>query len=94
MRKRRLRQGSAKATASRLVSTGHSIPIAKLRELLASRVTDGVVRRLIDKWLKAGVLETGQVHYPGSGTPQGGVISPLLANVYLHYGAPGQTWCF
>ena len=62
-----------------------SISFAKLREMLASRVTDGVVRRLIDKWLKAGVLEAGQVHYPGSGTPQGGVISPLLANVYLHH---------
>jgi group II intron reverse transcriptase/maturase len=62
-----------------------SIPFAKLRELLAARVTDGVVRRLIDKWLKAGVLEAGQVHYPETGTPQGGVISPLLANVFLHY---------
>lgn len=40
--------------------------------------------RLIGKWLKAGVLEGGRVSYPESGTPQGGVISPLLANVYLH----------
>ena len=62
-----------------------SIPHAKLREFLARRVTDGVVRRLIDKWLKAGVLEDGQLHYPDAGTPEGGVISPLLANVYLHY---------
>jgi group II intron reverse transcriptase/maturase len=62
-----------------------SIDHAKLRELLARRVMDGVVRRLIDKWLKAGVLEDGQLYYPESGTPQGGVISPCLANVFLHY---------
>lgn len=62
-----------------------SIPGAKLRELLDQRVTDGVVRRVIDKWLKAGVLEEGQLHYPDAGTPQGGVVSPCLANVFLHY---------
>ena len=62
-----------------------SIPHARLREFLARRVTDGVVRRLIDKWLSAGVLEAGQIHYPEDGTPEGGVISPLLANIYLHY---------
>jgi hypothetical protein len=56
-----------------------------LRELLARRVTDGVVRRMIDKWLKAGVLEQGQLSYPNTGTPQGGVISPMLSNVFLHY---------
>jgi group II intron reverse transcriptase/maturase len=62
-----------------------SIDHAKLRELLARRVTDGVVRRLIDKWLKAGVMEKGQLSFPESGTPQGGVISPALSNVFLHY---------
>ena len=41
--------------------------------------------RLIDKWLKAGVMEDGNVSYPDSGTPQGGVISPLISNVFLHY---------
>jgi hypothetical protein len=46
---------------------------------------DGVLLRLIDKWLQAGVLEGGELTYPEAGTPQGGVISPLLANVYLHY---------
>ncbi len=57
---------------------------AQLRALLRQRVRDGVLLRLIDKWLKAGVLEDGALTYPEAGTPQGGVISPLLANVYLH----------
>ena len=56
-----------------------------LRAFLAKRVVDGVIRKLIDKWLKAGVLEAGRIHRSSQGTPQGGVISPLLANVYLHY---------
>jgi group II intron reverse transcriptase/maturase len=55
-----------------------------LRSFLDKRVRDGVIRRMIDKWLKAGVLEDGAVWYPEDGTPQGGVISPLLANIYLH----------
>ncbi len=58
---------------------------AHLRALLRQRVHDGVLLRLIDKWLKAGVFEDGNVSYPEAGTPQGGVISPLLSNVYLHY---------
>ena len=55
-----------------------------LREILKSRVRDGVLTRLIGKWLKAGVWERGQVSYPEEGSPQGGVISPMLSNVYLH----------
>ena len=55
-----------------------------LRKFLDRRVKDGVIRRLIDKWLQAGVWEKGQVSYPEDGTPQGGVISPLLSNIYLH----------
>jgi RNA-directed DNA polymerase len=62
-----------------------TIPHAQLRRFLDQRVTDGVVRRMIDKWLKAGVLENGSLSYSTEGTPQGGVISPLLANIYLHY---------
>jgi RNA-directed DNA polymerase len=58
---------------------------AQLRELLRRRVRDGVLLRLIDKWLKAGVLEDGTLTVPVQGSPQGGVISPFLANVYLHY---------
>jgi RNA-directed DNA polymerase len=58
---------------------------AHLRDLLRRRVRDGVLLRLIGKWLNAGVLEEGNVAFPEAGSPQGGVISPLLANVYLHY---------
>jgi len=57
---------------------------AKLLELVSQRVRDGVLLRLIGKWLNAGVLEQGKLYYPEAGTPQGGVISPLLANIYLH----------
>ena len=56
-----------------------------LRRFLDQRVRDGVVRRMIDKWLKAGVLEDGVLSRAAGGTPQGGVISPLLSNIYLHY---------
>jgi group II intron reverse transcriptase/maturase len=56
-----------------------------LRQFLRQRVRDGVLLRLIDKWLKAGVMEDGNVSYPDSGSPQGGVVSPMLSNVFLHY---------
>jgi group II intron reverse transcriptase/maturase len=56
-----------------------------LRQFLQLRVRDGVLLRLIDKWLKAGVMEDGNVSHPDSGTPQGGVVSPLISNVFLHY---------
>ena len=55
-----------------------------LREILDKRMRDGVVKRLIGKWLKAGVLDQGCITHPETGTPQGGVISPTLANIYLH----------
>jgi len=61
-----------------------SLDHAHLRSFLDQRVRDGVLRRTINKWLKAGVLEEGTWSRPEAGTPQGGVISPLLANVYLH----------
>lgn len=56
-----------------------------LRQFLEHRVKDRSLLRLIAKWLHAGVLEDGVVFHPVTGTPQGGVISPILANVYLHY---------
>ena len=55
-----------------------------LRSFLDQRVSDGVIRRMIDKWLKAGVMEDGLVKSSSVGSPQGGVISPLLSNIYLH----------
>ena len=55
-----------------------------LRQLLHKRVRDGVITRLIGKWLKAGVLEDGSIRYSDEGTPQGGIISPMLSNIYLH----------
>lgn len=58
---------------------------AHLREFLRRRVSDGVITRLVDKWLKAGVLDQGIRYYPDEGTPQGGSISPLPSNIYLHY---------
>lgn len=61
-----------------------SLDRAHLRQILRQRVRDGVVLRLVDKWLNAGVLEAEELSYPEAGTPQGGVISPLLANIYLH----------
>jgi RNA-directed DNA polymerase len=55
-----------------------------LREIVNQRIRDGVLLRLISKWLHAGVQTEGRIEYPDAGTPQGGVISPLLANIYLH----------
>jgi RNA-directed DNA polymerase len=60
-----------------------TIDHVKLRSVLDQRVRDGVIRRLIDKWLRAGVVEQGRLWRPDAGTPQGGVISPLLANIFL-----------
>jgi group II intron reverse transcriptase/maturase len=58
---------------------------AKLLEMIAQRVDDQRFIRLIGKWLKAGILEEeGNILYPEEGTPQGGSISPVLANIYLH----------
>jgi hypothetical protein len=65
-----------------------------LMRMVAHRIADGVILRLIGKWLRAGVMQDGVVVRTEAGTPQGGPLSPLLANVYLHFGAPGQTWCF
>ena len=56
-----------------------------LRDLVQLRVRDGVLLRLIGKWLNAGVMESGHVSHRDSGSPQGGVVSPMLANIYLHY---------
>jgi len=62
-----------------------TIDHGQLQELVSQRIRDGAIRRLIGKWLNAGVQEDGNTSYSDEGTPQGGVISPLLANIYLHY---------
>jgi RNA-directed DNA polymerase len=61
-----------------------SISHKKLMDILRQRVSDGVVIRLIGKWLNAGIMEEKNFYYNEAGTPQGGVISPLLSNIYLH----------
>lgn len=61
-----------------------SLDHAWMRAILARRIRDGVLTRLINKWLKAGILENGRLTRPTAGSPQGGVISPLLANIYMH----------
>jgi len=60
-----------------------SIPHRELLDMIARRIVDGKVLHLIKLFLKAGVMEEGQVRVDERGTPQGGVISPLLANIYL-----------
>jgi group II intron reverse transcriptase/maturase len=62
-----------------------SISHSHLRTFLDQRVTDGVIRRMIDKWLNAGAVENGLLRRTTEGSPQGGVISPCLSNVFLHY---------
>jgi len=61
-----------------------SLPHQPLQSVVRQRLCDGVVLRLIGKWLNAGVMDEGRLEFPEAGTPQGGVISPLLANVFLH----------
>ena len=58
---------------------------ARLREVLRLRVNDGGIMRLIGKWLRAGVMEDGVLYHPETGVVQGGVISPVLANIVLHH---------
>jgi group II intron reverse transcriptase/maturase len=62
-----------------------SIPHSALRAFLDQRVTDGVIRRTIDKWLKAGAVEDGLLRRTTEGSPQGGVVSPCISNVFLHH---------
>jgi group II intron reverse transcriptase/maturase len=62
-----------------------SIDRTRLREGLRKRVNDGRILRLIGKWLRAGVMEDGVLSHPETGVVQGGTISPVLANILLHY---------
>ncbi len=56
-----------------------------LKELIKKRVSDRNMLRMISKWLHAGVMEGGVITYSSKGTPQGGIISPVIANIFLHY---------
>ena len=56
-----------------------------LRDFLRKKMNDGTIIRFIGKWLNAGVMEEGKWSSPETGTPQGGVISPMLSNIFLHY---------
>jgi RNA-directed DNA polymerase len=62
-----------------------SINRSWLRKYLQVRVNDGSILRLIGKWLNAGVMDKGLWSHSETGTPQGGVVSPILANIFLHY---------
>jgi group II intron reverse transcriptase/maturase len=57
----------------------------KLVELIERRISDGSILRLIGKWINVGVIEEGRLLQTEEGVPQGQVISPLLANIYLHH---------
>lgn len=79
-----LRKGYRNVVDVDLKSYFDTIPHERLLDLVQRRVTDRGIVRLIRYWLKAGIMENGTVTYPEFGSPQGGVLSPLLANIYLH----------
>ena len=73
-----------------IVNCFGSIPQHRLMKAVSLRIMDGTILRLLRQWLSSGVMENGQYHETPMGTPQGGVISPLLANIYLD--ALDQVW--
>lgn len=92
--------GSTQVIDADLKSYFDSIPHEKLLGIVGKRISDVEILRLIRRWLKAGIMEAEEVTYRETGTPQGGVISPLLANIYLNeidriwgergYNSPGR----
>ena len=62
-----------------------NMPHDRIRDILRMRINDGKIIGLIGKWLNAGVVEKDSIHYPACGSPQGGSISPMIANIFLHH---------
>lgn len=91
-----LEQGRVWCVDADLKSYFDTIPHSRLMELIGKRIVDGSVLRLIEQYLKAGVMEQMKGWQPTTkGTPQGGVISPLLANIYLNpldHQMAGKGW--
>lgn len=82
--RRHVNGGHRKVVDADLKSYFDTIPHANLLKVVAERVSDPRILRLIRAWLKAGVMEEGRIQQTEVGSPQGGVISPLLANIYLN----------
>ena len=85
VRERCMREGIGWIVDADVSGYFDSIDRTRLQEVLRQRVNDGRIRRLIGKWLRAGVMEDGVLSHPESGVVQGGVISPVLANIFLHH---------
>jgi group II intron reverse transcriptase/maturase len=85
-----LNWGLVNVVEADIVNCFGSIPQQRLMKAVALRIADGAILKLIRQWLKSGVMENGQYNETTMGTPQGGVISPLLANIYLD--ALDQVW--
>ena len=77
-------QGRRWVVETDIASCFSAIPHEKLMEAVEERICDQPVLKLLRAMLRAGVMEDGQVRRPVTGTPQGGVISPVMCNVYLH----------
>ena len=82
--RKQINAGYHKVIDADLKACFDTIPHAGVLAAIARRISDPWILRLLRRWLKAGILEDGQVRLAVAGTPQGGVISPLLANAYLH----------
>ena len=85
LRQRCMTEGSGWIVDADVSGYFDSIDSTRLREVLRKRINDGSILRLIGKWLRAGVMEQGALTHPETGVVQGGVISPVLANVFLHH---------
>ena len=85
VRERCMQEGMGWSVEADVRGYFESIDRTRLREVLRQRVNDGRIMRLIGKWLRAGVMEDGVLHHPETGVVQGGVISPVLANIFLHH---------